>query len=122
MKLDQETLEDNLYKYTPEFNEIAFIKKIGVLSAKDTLRTLTEKALQLWFLWQEQKLTTAERSVVIGALGYLIVVTDIIPDNLLGGYCDDLLIINYALQLLERKLTPEILRKAGLYAGKYFPK
>ena len=122
MKMDRETLEDNLYRYGPEFNEIEFIKKLGPLTQLVSLRELVQKSLQLWFLWQEDVLSLAERSVIVGALGYVIVVADLLPDTLLGGYCDDLLIVNYALQLLEARLTPAVQEKAAVFASKWLPK
>ena len=119
MKMDKEMLEDNLYRYGPCFNEIDFIKKIGRLTHLVSLRELLEKALQLWFLLQEQYLSIAERSVIIGALGYLIMVVDFIPDNVLGGYCDDLLIIDYAIQLLGSRVNKKLKMKAGEFAAKW---
>lgn len=119
MKMDRDTLEDNLYRYGPSFNELDFIKKLSPLTQQVGLRELVEKALQLWFLWQEEKLSVAEKSVVVGALGYFIMVADLLPDNILGGYCDDLLILNYALELLATRMTATSKEKAAAFAAKW---
>ncbi len=121
MKMDQKMLEDALYQYAPQYNEIDFIRKLSPLTQQVGLRELVLKALKLWFLWQED-LNTAERSVIAGALGYFIVVVDLIPDTIIGGYCDDVLILSYGLQLLATRITPELEARAEAFSQKWLAK
>ncbi|MFQ6871209.1 MAG: YkvA family protein [Romboutsia timonensis] len=62
------------------------------------------------------------KATIAGALGYLIVPFDLIPDLLPMGHTDDLGVITAAVAVIEFYVTPETRKKAKAKADELFKK
>ena len=104
--------EVNLRKYEKEYSEKKFwdkVKKHAKAIGRDTL----EKALILFYALKDPDTPAWAKGVIIGALGYLILPTDMIPDFLPGaGFSDDAVSIATALLTIAGSIKEEHKRKA----------
>ena len=84
-------------------------------------RPLIEKALYLFYAVQHPKTPAWARRVIYGALAYLVLPTDAIPDVLPAvGFTDDLTVIAAALATVSYYITPEIKQQAQGKLAKWF--
>lgn len=92
-------------RYTSKYSEQGFWKKLGRFAVKAG-REVAEQALVLYYLIQDEDVPARPKAIAIGALGYLILPIDAIPDILPGvGYTDDLAVIGGALWQLANHIT-----------------
>lgn len=114
--------EVQVYKaeFQEAYNEESFWAKVAELAklakkaAKKTAKELIEKALWLYYAAQTPGVPEKAKYVVYGALGYLILPIDAIPDFLPGvGYVDDLGVVTVAVILIAFHITPEVKRQAA---------
>lgn len=71
-------------------------------------RKLLASALTLYFCLKDAETPAWAKSVIVGALGYLILPLDLIPDAILGaGYTDDLGVILGAMVAVVRHIKTE---------------
>ena len=76
-------------------------------------RKVLYPALQLYFLLQAKDVPVKAKTLIIGALGYLILPTDMVPDFIPAlGFTDDLTALMVALRTLNKHLTPDINARA----------
>jgi uncharacterized membrane protein YkvA (DUF1232 family) len=84
-------------------------------------RKLVELALQLYYALQDPEIPTWAKAVIMGALGYLILPADAIPDFIPGaGYADDLGAIIAAVGTVAAYITPEVKEKASEKLKQWF--
>lgn len=70
-------------------------------------------ALLLYYAFRRSELPAWPRTIIIGALGYLINPIDTIPDlTPILGYTDDLGILSYALVLIAAYINDDVRQKA----------
>lgn len=105
------TMED-YQKYEKEYSEESLWNTVKKWSSK-----LGEEAIYniclLYYLAKSPYLPTSEKMKVLGALGYLILPVDAIPDFIpLAGLTDDIGAIAYLIKSLATYITPEIKQKA----------
>ena len=82
-----------LKKYEKEYSEDGLWEKIGKVAKKAGIKGIYY-ALLLFYALQSDKVTVAEKALIIGALGYFILPIDIIPDFMVPiGYCDALAVM-----------------------------
>lgn len=94
--------------------------KITKIAAKAG-RPLIEKALYMFYAVQHPKTPAWARRVIYGALAYLVLPTDAIPDVLPAvGFTDDLTVIAAALATVSYYITPEIKEQAKTKLAKWF--
>ena len=78
-------------------------------------------ALLLYYVLRNPATPRADRTKIIGALGYLILPADLIPDFLPAvGYTDDLAALMWALYSVARNVTPEVKIMARQKLGEWF--
>ena len=103
---------DNAPKFERHYNDDGFWKKIRHIAAQ-VGRKVLYPALQLYFLLQAKDVPAKAKTIIIGALGYLILPIDVMPDFIPAlGFTDDLTALMMALHTLNKYLTPEINQKA----------
>ena len=105
-----------------EFSRFSFFNKISNIALKAGQTTI-EKALQLFYAAQSPDTPAWTRRVVYGALAYLVLPVDAIPDFLPAlGFTDDLAVITTALTTTATHITPEIKAKSAAKVTQWFHK
>ena len=109
--MDKFTLE-TAPQYERHYDEDGFWKKVRRIAAQVGAKVLYP-ALQLYYLLQSKDVPVKAKTFIIGALGYLILPADLIPDFIPAlGFTDDLTALLLALRAVNTHLTPEIKRQA----------
>lgn len=101
----------NASQFTQYYDEKSFWDKIISITKKSSHK-LVYTALLLYYVLISQNTPIKDKALIVGALGYLILPTDLIPDFLPGGYADDLSALLAVLQLVSSNVTEEIKIKA----------
>ena len=105
-------------QYERHYDEDGFLKKLRHI-ASQVGRKVLYPALQLYFLLQAKDVPVKAKTLIIGALGYLILPTDMVPDFIPAlGFTDDLTALMVALRTLNKYLTPDINARAKDQANK----
>jgi uncharacterized membrane protein YkvA (DUF1232 family) len=90
-------------------------------SARMAGREVAEKALCLFYAAREPSTPQWAKSVIYGALAYLILPADAIPDLTPGiGFTDDLSALAFAVATTAAHVTPAIKEKARRQATAWF--
>jgi len=106
--------------YANKFSQSEFVEKIARI-AKRAGAKLVYAALILFYTLQSNKVSNADKAVIIGALGYMISPLDVIPDAIpIAGLTDDLAVILYVLKKVWSDVDPEITAKAKEKLAKWF--
>lgn len=106
--------------YVNKFSQSDFVEKISRI-AKRAGAKLVYAALILYYTLQSDKVSTANKALIIGALGYMISPLDVIPDAIpIVGLTDDLAVLLYVLKKVWGDVAPEIQEKAKQRLSKWF--
>ena len=109
---------DNAQKFEQHYNEDSFWRKLRQI-ASVVGRKVLYPALQLHYLLQDNHVPIKAKTMIIGALGYLILPTDLMPDFIPAlGFTDDLTAIMVVLRALNKYITPEINERAKVQTDK----
>ena len=92
----------------------AFAQKIG--------STGLFYALVLYYMTLDEKVPLPQKAIIMGALGYLILPIDVIPDAILGvGFTDDIGVMLTALKAVRDNISIEHLESAEAKLKEWFP-
>ncbi|MBQ7512530.1 MAG: DUF1232 domain-containing protein [Prevotella sp.] len=106
--------------YANKFSQTEFVEKIARI-AKRAGAKLVYAALILYYTLQSDKVSTANKAMIIGALGYMISPLDVVPDAIpIAGLTDDLAVLLYVLKKVWTDIDPEIQQKAKERLAKWF--
>ena len=106
--------------YSSKFTQKDFVEKISRI-AKRAGSKLVYAALILYYTLQSDKVSKADKAIIIGALGYMISPLDVIPDAIpIAGLTDDLAVLLYVLKKVWTGIDPEIIAKARERLSKWF--
>lgn len=106
--------------YANKFSQKDFVEKISRI-AKRAGSKLVYAALILYYTLQSDKVSKADKAIIIGALGYMISPLDVIPDAIpIAGLTDDLAVLLYVLKKVWSGIDPEIIAKAKEKLSKWF--
>ena len=106
--------------YANKFSQSEFAEKISRI-AKRAGSKLVYAALILYYTLQSDKVSKADKAIIIGALGYMISPIDVIPDAIpIAGLTDDLAVLLYVLKKVWTGIDPEIIAKAREKLSKWF--
>ena len=106
--------------YANKFSQSDFVEKSSRI-AKRAGAKLVYAALILYYTLQSDKVSTANKALIIGALGYMISPLDVIPDAIpIVGLTDDLAVLLYVLKKVWGDVAPEIQEKAKQRLSKWF--
>ena len=107
-------------KYSGKFSTNDFVEKISRI-AKRAGAKLVYAALLLYYTLQSDKVSTADKAIIIGALGYLISPLDVIPDAIpIAGLTDELAVVIYVLKKVWDSVDETIQQKAKAKLSKWF--
>lgn len=93
-------------------DEKSFFKKVGRVASKAG-KEVIEKALTLYFCWQDPDTPAKAKMIIVGALAYLLnpleLVADVVP---FAGFADDLGVLVTAIGMVTVHIKPEHIAKA----------
>ncbi|MGN0030046.1 MAG: YkvA family protein [Marinilabiliaceae bacterium] len=97
----------NIGSYGGNYSEGGFWSVLGKVGKK-----VAKPALTLFYVLKEDSTPTRIKTLIIGALGYLILPVDLIPDFIpVVGWTDDLAALAAVIKMVSGYITPEIERK-----------
>ena len=103
---------DTASQYSRHYNDNDFWSKLRRVAAHVGAKILYP-ALQLYYMLQSDTVPVKAKTLIIGALGYLILPVDLMPDFIPAlGFTDDLTALLLALRTLNHHTTPEIKQQA----------
>ena len=106
--------------YANKFSQSEFAEKIARI-AKRAGAKLVYAALILYYTLQSDKVSKADKAIIIGALGYMISPLDVIPDAIpIAGLTDDLAVLLYVLKKVWTGIDPEIVEQAKSKLSRWF--
>ena len=106
--------------YANKFTQKDFVEKISRI-AKRAGAKLVYAALILYYTLQSDKVSKADKAIIIGALGYMISPLDVIPDAIpIAGLTDDLAVLLYVLKKVWTDIDPAIMDQAKKRLSKWF--
>jgi len=107
-------------KYAGKFSPADFTEKIARI-AKRAGAKLVYAALILYYTLQSDKVSTANKAIIIAALGYMISPLDVVPDAIpIVGLGDDLAVLLYVLKKVWTDVDPEIQQRAKDRLSQWF--
>ena len=102
----------NTDQYETHYNENSFWNKVTYYAKKAGVK-LIYIALLLYYYLQSSHVSTKDKAIIYGALGYFIFPFDIIPDYIpFIGYTDDLTVMIYAYNRVKSNIDDNIREKA----------
>ncbi len=85
-------------------------------------RALAKPALEAFEILLDESTPGQARLAMLGALTYLIMPIDLLPDFIAGaGFSDDLIALTAVINIWRSHLTPQIQMRAQLKLDKWFP-
>lgn len=106
--------------YASKFSAGEFAEKISRV-AKRAGAKMVYAALILFYTLQSKNVSTANKAIIIGALGYLISPLDVVPDAIpIVGLGDDLAVMLYVLKKVYTEVDPEIISRAKEKLSNWF--
>ena len=106
--------------FANKFSPSDFVDKVARI-AKRAGAKLVYAALILYYTLQSDKVSKADKALIVGALGYMISPLDAVPDAIpIVGLTDDLAVLVYVLKKVWVNVEPEIKDKARARLSKWF--
>lgn len=106
--------------YKDKFTSSAFAEKISKV-AKRAGAKFVYAALLLFYTLESDRVSTKDKAIIIGALGYLISPLDVLPDAIpIVGLGDDLAVLVYVLHKVWNDVSDEVKAKAHDRLNKWF--
>ena len=101
-----------LERYERHYTMRKFWAKVRMLGKKAG-EQVVYNALLLYYVLRSPDVPLKQKGMIVGALGYLILPTDLVPDFIpMLGFADDLSALVFAVHTISSYLTPEIRQKA----------
>ncbi len=111
---------EELTKYQKHFSESDFWLKLRTLAKKAGVK-LTYYALTLYYTLTDPNTPTKYKAVIAGALGYMILPLDLVPDFLpFAGLADDWAALIAAVTYVTGAITPAIKARAREKTEEWF--
>ncbi|WP_262966826.1 YkvA family protein [Methylobacter psychrophilus] len=110
----------NNYEHSNQYSETGFWKVLSNNIQRLGTEAL-EKALMLYYALQNPQIPARAKAVIYGALGYLIMPLDVIPDVIpVVGFIDDIGILASAVVMVSLYIDAEVKVKAKQKVGEWF--
>ena len=102
----------NNYSNPQDYSDAKLWSKIAKCATKMGAK-LVYYVLILYYVMKEPGVPLSTKAEIAGALAYVIIPVDLIPDFIpVAGYTDDMAAVVAALKMVSSMVTPEIERKA----------
>lgn len=107
-------------QYGQYYSAGALMEKLSKFAKKAGIKVVYA-ALLLYYVLQSKDVPAKEKAKIIGALGYLILPVDLIPDAIpVLGFTDDLTALLWAIHAVRSYITPEIEQQAKRRLSDWF--
>lgn len=111
---------NELEKYSKHFSVEDFWKKLAKFAKKAGSKVIYV-ALLLYYVMTSDNVPQGDKLKIAGALGYLILPIDLIPDTIpVLGFTDDLAALLFAYNSVKVNVTPEMKEKAKEQLKEWF--
>jgi len=106
--------------YADNFSEKGFWNKLRRL-VRRAEESVVYVALVLFYTMKSDEVDIQQKLAIVGALGYLILPVDLIPDFIpVVGYADDFAAITAAYRMVKDSVTPSIREQATTKCVEWF--
>ena len=106
--------------YKDKFSTSGFVEKISRIAKRAGVK-LVYSALILYYTLESDKVSTKEKAIILGALGYLISPLDLVTDAIpIAGLSDDLAVLLYVIHKIWGNVSDDIKLKAKNKLSKWF--
>lgn len=105
--------------YANRYSPSAFIEKVRE-NSRQMGATLTYKAYLLFYMMTDKNTPAGSKAVIAGALAYLVLPMDLIPDFLPVGYAEDFAAVLTALKTVRGCISPAVEAKARSMTEVFF--
>lgn len=103
---------DKLQKYEDNYSEDKLMDKLSRFAGKLGI-SVVYKVLLLFYVMKSPDVPIKEKALIIGALGYLILPVDLIPDAIpLLGFTDDLAALAFVVNQVRCYITENVQQMA----------
>lgn len=110
----------DLENYSDIFSDGKFWKKVGNVAKKAGIKVIY-CALVLYYALQNPSISSKEKMLILGALGYFILPIDLIPDFLPGvGFTDDIAALVFAIIKLNKSIDESVKDQARAKLHEWF--
>ena len=114
--------EEKILNSGKYYNEDSFWHKINSIVKKAGAKVVYA-ALLLYYVLQSNECPNSSKAMIIGALGYLILPIDLIPDIIpLMGFTDDFAALAAVIKIVYSNITPAVRSKARIKMTEWFRK
>lgn len=104
----QENLPVIIEKCQVKYSEKGFASKLSKVARKAGLKVVYATLL-LYYALNSPQISTKDKGIIYGALGYFILPFDFIHDYLpFAGFTDDFAALAWAISKVVRNITPEV--------------
>ncbi len=111
---------NDIEKYQHNYSESKLLQKLS-RAARWAGVKVVYAVLLLYYVLRSNEVPVADKSKILGALGYFILPTDMMLDFIpLLGYTDDLAALVWALHSVAKNITPAIKQQAKTKLGEWF--
>lgn len=113
---------DNLMlsSYGEYFHAETFVQKVKEIAIKAGSKVVYQ-ALLLYSIFVGESVPIRIKFLIGGALGYLLLPTDLVPDFIIGlGFADDLAAISFVLSQIDEYRTDEVENNAKAFFEEIF--
>lgn len=115
----REAKAEDITAYSRHYNEKDFFEKIKSAASKAGAKAIYT-AMTLYYSLEHASIT--DKLMIVGALGYFILPTDLIPDFIIGlGYTDDLAALLIVYNRLKANIDESVEEKARKEVLRMFP-
>jgi len=112
---------DNLNQYEQNYSDDKLMDKLARFG-RNAGAKVVYNALLLFYVLRSDKVPSGEKGLIIGALGYLILPIDLIPDFMpVVGFGDDLAALILVIGKVRQYITPAIREQAFAKLRQWFP-
>lgn len=106
--------------YEKQYSDSKFWEKVGKFAKKSGI-SVVYAGILLFEVLKKPKVSSKDKAIIIGALGYFINPLDLIPDMIPGGFVDDLAALAYALKRVRTYIDNETRIRVKERLKQWFP-
>ena len=112
--------QDEIKKYEGNYSDSGFWGKLAKFALKIG-EPVVYNALLLYYLLKSPYCPIQQKALILGALGYLILPLDLVPDvTPLLGFTDDAAALAAVIKVVKNNITPEIENQAREKLAEWF--